>query len=83
MKGLSYILTGKPITKSVWIRYLKGMKMSLAHEQKSELINELIAGLNETEKIVYLTLYFNEYRDRRLLELCGLKSTDWQKDMGD
>ena len=46
---------------------------------KAELINEVINSLSDKEKIIYLTLYFDQYDVYSLKQLCGLKPTNYEK----
>lgn len=48
-------------------------------ETKAAMINDIIADLSETEKIVYLTIYFDSYSWAGLKSLLGLIASNYDK----
>lgn len=46
--------------------------------KRNELIREIIEELSDNDKIVYLTMYFDEYNYYDLLPLLGLRSINYE-----
>ena len=48
-------------------------------ETRADMISEIIDGLSNTQKIVFLTIYFDNYTWEGLKSLLGLLSSNYDK----
>ena len=68
----------KDITDWSWDGWTGDKMICLKQVKRNELIREIIEELSDDDKIVYLTMYFNEYNYYDLLPLLGIMAINYK-----